>query len=135
MNLTAFIIGFCLIAAQTKTANYIGMSKDEIVKVMNETNPGFDLDDGTVNNTYKYLKYVDKNNEETWLFFLSDKDICTHMKLMSDYSNLEIRKNELDKEFKPAGENKWIFINKGTVYIVEMKKEEWFFTVTTKRKE
>ena len=119
----------------TYTQNYIGMSKDEIVKVMNENNPGFDLDEGAVNNTYKYLKYLDKNNEETWLFFLSNENICTHMKLMSDYSNLEIRKNELDKEHKPAGENKWIFINKGTVYIVELKKEEWFFTITTKKKD
>jgi hypothetical protein len=111
------------------------MSKDEIVKVMNENNPGFDLDEGVVNTAYKYLKYVDNNNEETWLFFLSVENICTHMKLMSDYSNLEIRKNELDKVYKPAGENKWIFVNKGIAYVVELKKEEWFFTITTKKKD
>jgi hypothetical protein len=117
------------------TQNFIGSTKDEIVKTMNEKNPGFSLDDGVVNNTYKYLKYVDKENEETWLFFLSDENICTHSKLMSDFSNLQTRKDELDKEYKPAGENKWIFINKGTTYIVELKKEEWFFTITIKKKE
>ena len=117
------------------TQNFIGSSKDEIVKMMNEKNPGFSLDDGVVNNTYKYLKYVDKENEETWLFFLSDENICTHSKLMSDFSNLQTRKDELDKEYKPAGENKWIFINKGTTFIVELKKEEWFFTITIKKKD
>jgi hypothetical protein len=135
MSLNALIIGLSLLMAQTKSANYIGLSKDEILKVMNESNPGFDLDDGVVNSTYKYLKYVDKNNEETWLFFLSEDDICTHTKLMSDYSNLEIRKEELDKEYKAAGENKWIFINKGVVFIVELKKDEWFFTITIKKKD
>ena len=117
------------------TQNFIGSSKDEIVKMMNEKNPGFSLDDGVVNNTYKYLKYVDKENEETWLFFLSDENICTHSKLISDFSNLQTRKDELNKEYKPAGENKWIFINKGTTYIVELKKEEWFFTITIKKKD
>lgn len=117
------------------TQNFIGSSKDEIVKMMNEKNPGFSLDDGVVNNTYKYLKYVDKENEETWLFFLSDENICTHSKLMSDFSNLQTRKDELNKEYKPAGENKWIFINKGITYIVELKKEEWFFTITIKKKD
>ncbi len=135
MNFTFLFIGLSFFIAQSETTNYIGMSKDEIIKEMNEKNPGFDLDEGAVNNTYKYLKFVDKNNEETWLFFLSEENICTHTKLMSDYSNLQIRKDEFDKSYKPAGENKWIFINKGIVYIVELKKEEWFFTVIIKKKD
>jgi hypothetical protein len=130
-----FILLFIHFWVNSFTQNFIGSSKDEIVKMMNEKNPGFSLDDGVVNNTYKYLKYVDKENEETWLFFLSDENICTHSKLMSDFSNLQTRKDELDKEYKPAGENKWIFINKGTTYIVELKKEEWFFTITIKKKD
>jgi hypothetical protein len=115
--------------------NFIGMSKDDIVKEMNEKNPGFDLDEGAVNNTYKYLKYVDKNNEETWLIFLSDDNICTHTKLISDYSNLQIRKDQLDQQYKAAGENKWIFIQKGIVFVVELKKEEWFFSIVIKKKD
>jgi hypothetical protein len=122
-----FILLFFHFCVTSFTQNYIGLTKDEIIKTMNEKNPGFDLDEGVVNNTYKYLKYVDKNNEETWLFFLSDDNICTRTKLMSDYSNLKTRKDELDKEYKPAGEKKWIFISKGMTFIVELKKEDWFF--------
>jgi hypothetical protein len=130
-----FILLFFHFCVTSFTQNYIGLTKDEIIKTMNEKNPGFDLDEGVVNNTYKYLKYVDKNNEETWLFFLSDDNICTRTKLMSDYSNLKTRKDELDKEYKPAGENKWIFISKGMTFIVELKKEDWFFTITIKKKD
>jgi hypothetical protein len=101
---------------------------------MGKTNPGFDLDEGAVNKTIKYLKYIDKYNEETWLFFLSNDDVCTRSKLMSDYSNLKIRTDELNKKYKKAGEFKWIYIDKGTTYFVELKKEEWFFTIVTKTK-
>jgi hypothetical protein len=130
-----FIFLFFHFWVNSFTQIFIGSSKEEIIKIMNEKNPGFNLDEGAVNNTYKYLKYVDKNNEETWLFFLSDDNICTRTKLMSDFSNLQTRKDELDKEYKSSGENKWTFINNGTTYIIELKKEEWFFTITTKKKD
>jgi hypothetical protein len=115
--------------------NFVGLPKTEIIKIMNKTNPGFDLDEGAVNNTYKYLKYVDKFNEETWLFFLSDKDICTKSKLMSDYSNLNNRLKYLNEQYKKAGNMKWIYIdNKGVTYMVDLVKEEWYFTIVTSKK-
>lgn len=132
MNILSFIAGILFFSTQTDSPNFIGMHKDEIKKVMTKTNPGFEFDEGAKNATYKYLKFVDKYNEETWLFFLSDKDICTFSKLMSDYSNLEIRKKELDKKYKKAGESKWIFVEKGQAYVVELKKDEWYFTIVTK---
>lgn len=119
---------------QPEIVNYIGMVKDDVIAEMQKSNSGFELDESAVNTEYKYLKFVDKYNEETWLFFLSDKDICTRSKLMSDYSNLKIRTDELNKMYKNAGENKWIYVKKGIAYIVELKKEEWFFTINTKQK-
>lgn len=129
----AYILTLVISIQQSGLPNFIGMTKDEVISAMQKTNPGFDLDEGAVNTTYKYLKFVDKYNEETWLIFLSDNDKCTHSKLISDYSNLKIRTDELDKKYKKAGDLKWIFIEKGIVYTVEMKKEEWFFTIVTKK--
>ena len=134
MFVLTFILTIGLSIQQSVTPNFIGMTKDEVLSSMQKTNPGCDLDEGSVNTTYKYLKFVDKENEETWLIFLSEDDICTHTKLISDYSNLKIRTDELNKKFKKAGELKWVFIEKGIVYTVEMKKEEWFFTIITKKK-
>jgi hypothetical protein len=122
-------LGFSL-----KGQNYIGLSKNEIVNMMRKTNPGFDLDEGAVNKTYKYLKYVDKYNEETWLFFLSDKDLCVYTKLMSDYSNLDIRLKNLNEQYRKEGDLKWTFNDKGFTYTIELKKEEWYFTIITRKK-
>lgn len=134
MKILAIIASIALFAAQSVSVNYIGMAKPEIIKDMQKNNPGFDLDEGVVNKTYNYLKFVDKYNEETWLIFLSPENVCTHTKLMSDFSNMEIRVNELNKLYKNAGENKWITIEKGIVYVIELKKEEWFFTIVMKPK-
>lgn len=134
MKLLTLLAGICLLVAQTKAPNFIGMPKTEIITYMKKNNPGFDLDEGAKNSTYKYLKFVDKYNEETYLFFLDEKDACTYTKLMSDYSNQKMRVDELNKNYKEAGENKWIYVEKGTTYFVELKKEEWFFTIVTKKK-
>jgi hypothetical protein len=134
MKLPAIITVIALFAAQGFTINYIGMSKPDIIKAMQKNSPGFDYDDGAVNKTYNYLKFVDRFNEETWLFFLSPDNICTHTKLMSDYSNLKIRTDELNKQYKKAGENIWTGSNKGITYTIELKKEEWFFSILMKQK-
>lgn len=134
MKLLPLLTALALFTAQLHAQNYIGMQKAEIIKLMQKNNPGFDLDESVVNSTYNYLKFVDKFNEETWLFFLDENNICSLTKLMSDYSNLKIRTGELNKKYKNAGENKWIYLEKGVVYIIELKKEEWFFTILMKKK-
>jgi hypothetical protein len=121
-------------AAQAQQLNYIGMSKADIVSKMQKNNPGFDLDEGAVNSTYNYIKFVDKYNEETYLFFMDESNSCSFTKLMSDYSNLKIRTDELNKNYKNAGEGKWIYVENGQVYVIELKKEEWFFTIIMKKK-
>lgn len=131
----AAIIGLLFAASiQAQPINFIGMSKQEIIKTMQKNNPSFDLDEGAVNKTFNYIKFVDRYNEETYLFFLDENNVCTHTKLMSDYSNLKLRTEELNKYYKKAGESKWVFVDKNKVFLVELKKEEWFFTIVVKRK-
>lgn len=134
MKQISLIIILFFILAQSQTTNYIGMSKEDIIKNMNHNNPTFSFDEGVVNESYKYLKFFDKHNEETMLFFLSDDNFCTYLKLISDYSNLKIRIDDLNKKYKSAGEFKWVFIERGEVYFVELKKEQWYFTIITKKK-
>jgi hypothetical protein len=115
--------------------NFIGMHKDLIIKTMNETQKNLKLNTDVVNPHYNYLKYEDKINEITVLFFLSDKDCCTLIRKIYDYSNINDAIAELNKKYTSEGSDTWYYMDKEKKYCVVLKEEEWFFTVTTSLKE
>jgi len=121
-----------LFVSPVKSQHLIGKTKTQIEKEMEASYNDFDLDQSSVNRTYKYLKYVNKITEETLLVFLTADDICSATKLTSDYANLLQVKKQLSK-YKPAGKNKWVYIEKGVKYTVKLKQEEWFFSVFTSK--
>lgn len=114
-----------------QSQHLIGKSKEQVIKEIKSFYPDFVIDRSSVNNTYKYLKYIDKYNEQTMLVFLSDNDICTSTKLMSDYSNLSQVKQDLNKRYKASGKDQWAYTLNGITYQVKLKREEWFFCVFT----
>lgn len=129
-------IVFLLVSIITvQSQNYIGLHKFDIQKQMEENMSNFTLDNSTKNKTYKYLKYVDRINEETLLYFLSSNDYCTSSRLISDYSNLNSRTKQLDKEYEKIDKTTWTYKVGSKEYIVKLKKEEWFFLIVTKKKE
>jgi hypothetical protein len=128
--LIAFVLASCINAQ-----NYVGLHKDEILSLMDETQKDFRLNTGVINKTYNYLKYEDKVKEQTLLFFLDDDDCCTYVRLMSDYANLNDVLDSLNGKYNRHSENKWTYSDEGGVYTVNLKKEEWFFTVNTKKEE
>jgi hypothetical protein len=114
--------------------NFIGMKKNDISNLIKTTHPAFKLDKNAVNNTYKYLKYVDKISEQTILFFLSEDDKCTYVRWMSDYANLNDMIAMLNKNYKKTGKNTWAYSDKGMPYSVKLEEGEWYFTVSFRRK-
>jgi len=114
--------------------NYIGMCKEQIIKVMKETDRYSKLNTTNVNLSYNYLKYEDRVHEITTLFFLSPGDTCTLIRKMYDYSNINDAIAELNSKYKPDGKNKWIYIDEGKAYTVSLAEDDWFFTVTTQLK-
>ena len=126
------IVSF-VFSLQTFSQNYIGMHPGEIATALKSEFPQFKLDKSAVNHAYKYLKYVDKISEQTILFFLSDTDICTYVRWMSDYSNLNDMIGSLNKKYRKSGENTWSFSDKGENFTVKMDEEEWYFTVTVRK--
>jgi hypothetical protein len=116
-----------------RAQNFIGLNTIEIAGVIKSIHPQFKLDKNAVNHTYNYLKYVDKIGEQTILFFLSDKDICTYVRWMSDYSNMNDMIGMLNKNYKKSGANTWAFSEKGEDFTVKLEEEEWFFTVSFRK--
>lgn len=122
-----------VISLQAFPQNYIGMHPAEIATALKTEFPQFKLDKNAVNHAYKYLKYVDKISEQTILFFLSDNNICTYVRWMSDYSNLNDMIGFLNKKYRKSGENTWSFTDKGENFSVKMAEEEWYFTITFRK--
>lgn len=124
-----------IIPLQGKGQNYIGLHKNEIVSLMKKTQKEFRLNTDVVNKKYNYLKYEDKINEQTLLYFLNKDDYCTYVRLISDYSNYNSLIDTLNTRYKRRNENTWIYTDEGVRYVVYLEKEEWFFTIHTKKKE
>jgi hypothetical protein len=115
--------------------NFIGMDREQIIQVMSETHKSFKLNTDVVNPHYNYLKYENKINEITILFFLSANNRCTMVRKMCDYSNINDVTADLNRMYTTAGKNTWLYKDGGKTYLVKLIEEEWYFTVTTKMKE
>ncbi|MBN2486576.1 MAG: hypothetical protein JXB34_11435 [Bacteroidales bacterium] len=110
--------------------NYIGKDKIYIEQHIKENHKTLKLNTTSTNTTYNYLKFEDRINEITVLFFLSDKNKCTLVRLMSDYSNINDMLYELDQAYTKTDKNSWKFADKGTGYSVKLDEGDWFFTIT-----
>ncbi len=124
----------CLIVDDSHAQNFIGMDKEQIMQVMRETHKGYKLNTDDVNPYYKYLKFENKIDEITILFFLSKEDECTLVRKICDYSNINDVIAELNGKYKKSGKNTWTYSDKGKVYLVNLIEEEWYFTVITQLK-
>lgn len=109
--------------------NYIGMHKDSIQKVLRKDFPDFRIDNSTTNNVYNYLKLVDRVNEQTVLFFLSDDNKCTRVRWMSDYSNFDDIRKLLDGRYKRTGDKRWVYRSGGRNFGITLDDGDWYFTV------
>lgn len=114
--------------------NFIGMDKDQILMEMRDSHKKFKLNTDDVNPHYKYLKFENKIDEITILFFLSEEGKCTLIRKMCDYSNINDVIAELNGKYKKAGKNTWTYTDNGKMYSISLVEEEWYFTVTTKLK-
>jgi len=117
----------------THGQNFIGLHKDNIAKVLRQDHPDFRIDNSSVNNTYKYLKFIDSVSEQTILFFLSDDDMCTYVRWISDYANLNDMIGMLNRTYKKNGEKSWTYSHDGKHYAVTLEEEEWYFTVNIRK--
>lgn len=123
-----------LVAIKVDSQHLIGLTKNEVLQKMQETS--FVVDNSARNTTFNYIKYVDRIEEKTFLVFLSDKDVCTSTKLMSDFSSLKATLSEFNKKYKKKSSTEWEYKLDGITYKVTLKKDEWFYSVvvTTKTK-
>jgi len=133
MSLRILVTGFYLMLSFTGIAqNLIGYHTGEIKKYMLTRQNDFSLDNTTINRSYRYLKYVDRLGTRTALYFLSDADICTWYKTIYDNSLLNQVSGELDKSYRKLADTLWLEQIDGHYFQKILKRQDWFFSVTTK---
>jgi len=122
-----------LLSGAIKSQNLIGYHSDDIKKIMRETQNEFRLNDDTKNEYYNYLKYENRFGSKTFLFFLSENDTCKYTKQMCDFSELKETLRMLNEKFQNVNENMWIEKKNNEKYTITLKKEQWYFTLITRR--
>jgi len=111
------ISSFSLIEAQ----NLIGHNATDVRRLMKTLRPTFKEDVSIVNP--KSIKYVDKTKDNTLMFFINEKGICTFQKFMLDVSCAKNTVDTLSGNFSVENRanlpfnksnlpfNKWLFFN------------------------
>jgi hypothetical protein len=110
--------------------NLIGYKDKEIRQYMREKHKDFIFQNLTYNNTFKYLKYQDRNETMTLLFFLTADSVCKSIRLVCDKSIEEDKIKELNATYVSTGKNVWSETRNGKKYSIELKEEEWTFNLT-----
>lgn len=132
ISIIAFLLTFC-IPCMVIGQDVIGMRSDSIQAIMSENYPEFSLNTTNVNKSYNYLKYEDYLGTQTILMFLSDSNTCRYVKKMCSYNLLDKVVNQLDKDYLRVNDTLWIF-KEGDVQLTKhLEKQDWYFTVVTKK--
>ena len=124
-----------LISINLNAQNLIGYSEKDIRQYMAENQKNMSFQNFINNSTFKYLKFADKDESQTLLFFLNEQSVCKSMRLVCDKSLKAEKIKEYDSLYKKTGDNQWTEIKDGKSYLIEMKDEDWSFNVTIKLNE
>jgi hypothetical protein len=110
--------------------NLIGYREKEIRQYMRDKEKNMDFQKFTNNSTFKYLKYVDKDESQTLLFFLTGDSVCKSIRLVCDKSLKNQKTKEFDNIYKKDGEDVWTEIKEGKKYIIELKDDDYSLSIT-----
>ncbi|PLW99842.1 MAG: hypothetical protein C0594_16545 [Marinilabiliales bacterium] len=101
----------------------------DIKKMMPKVRSGFYLDETTMESKNPSLKYTDKSEDNTLMFFLDEDGICKYEKFMLDIDKAKYTVDTLTKNYKYLDDLKWEHDNGRKECLIQMKNSEWFFTV------
>ena len=113
----------------------VGMHSDSIKILMKNNYPDLSLNTSSINKTYNYLKYEDFMGSQTVLMFLSDSNTCRYVKQMCSYNLFDQVVDSLNNNYERVNDTLWKFNVQQIQMTKQLKKQDWFFTVLTKRKE
>lgn len=115
--------------------NFVGKHKLQIKKEMKENYKDFYFSKEVMSKN-SFIKFEDFDGYQTFLFVLDDEGYCKYQMLMCDYSLLKTKIDDLNKTYEYQGELVWHdFISGNQNFVIRIKKEEWYFSIITRKLE
>ena len=122
----AVLLLTCIIG---NSQNLIGYKAMEITDYMSVNRS--DMNRDRVNNkSFRYLKYSDKYDSQTILYFLDRDSVCRNIRIVCNNNIRNAKVRELDSLYLKTGEKSWIDKRSGKNYLIRLIDEEWSFSVT-----
>lgn len=112
----------------------VGLSKEKVIEIVKKEHKEFHKDDSVLRQRFNYLKYVNGIRTKTWIIYFDDQDICRTSKVIYDYSYLKEVQDDLNSRYKKTGDLNWEFLVGYETILVELIKQEWYFTIRETRK-
>ena len=117
-----------------KGQSMIDLTKEEVRVMVKDKHKEFRRDKSVVNQRFNYLKYVNGLRTRTWIIYFTEEDICRSTKLVCDYGEYDEVLDELNEDYKKAGESEWSYqLDHDSIHVV-LVRQEWYFTVREARK-
>jgi hypothetical protein len=123
------ILLFVTFSLGARSQHFLGLYKEEITAAMKTDYGDFIYQTGTVNTSFKYMKYVDMLDQRTILFFLNDGDTCNVIKFMLDYDYLDKYRTYYNEHFRMLEKDVWVDDGVRVPTRIKMKEEKWYFSL------
>jgi hypothetical protein len=135
MKKTVFICAIILVVGSMLFGQtMVGLTKDEVVASVNKDHRKFRKDDSVIKQRFNYLKYVNGPRTKTWIIYFNDQDVCKTSKVVCDYSDYNTVLEDISSRYEKTGEFLWEFHVDSDTIMVELIKQEWYFTIRETKK-
>jgi len=129
MKLFSLVLVLLLVSITGNSQNLIGYNADDIRNYMSGSRSDMNMEK-VKNKLFRYLKYSNKYDTQTMLFFLNPDSICQNIRIICNNSIRDIKIGELDSSFLKSGKKWWIDSRSGKNYYIRIDDNEWSFSIT-----
>ncbi len=133
--LTVIAMAISLNLTYAESQNLVGRSRDEVASYMSEKMYDFSLQRYRGSEELSLLRYVDRGERQTILFFFDDKERCLEVRLIFDRAFYREKVSRLDSLYRRIGENEWAETRGEERYSITLSDDQFYYTIRFRRGE
>ena len=119
--------------SQSVQINHIGLKSTELKEIMENQECDFFFDKELDLKKAKIIKYIDELETKTLIYVFDKQDFCKYYMVMYDYLHYNSVIKDLDSTCNKIAEDEWIETFAGTEFNKLLIKDDWYFTVITRK--